>query len=367
MKRITLILVLAALAAPITAAGTSENVDHYRERAKSVAADDVQGHYLLALWCDENGLDDEAKLEFEKVLALDPDHAGARQSLGYVKSGDQWLSGEEAMRAKGLVRHEGEWLLPEELAVRLLPDSEKERMEQQERKTRDLLKQMDRGGAKVERIARKALEGVDDRYKVEPLAYALRYPTETVRTYAAEELGRIGDRRALRPLIHRSVLDPSENVRLAAVAAVKSYEDPNLLAPFVKAMWSDNQSVRINAAQAVGGLGDVRGIEYLVYRLRATGGGVSRNHIYLANQLSFIQDFDVEVAQTAFIADPSVGILQEGEVLDVRVLSTERTADIVERRVVRGALKKLSGQDFGDDAAAWSKWWKENRASYANR
>lgn len=367
MKRLTLILTLAALAAPLAVGGTDEKTDAYRERAKAVAADDAQGHYLLALWCEDNGLAAEAKLEFEKVLALDPDHAGARQSLGYVKSGDQWLSGEEAMRAKGLVRHEGEWLLPEELAARLLPDSEKERMRQEERKTRDLLKQMDRGGAKIERIARKALEGIDDRYKVEPLAYALRYPTETVRIYAAEELGRIADRRALRPLIHRSVLDPSENVRLASVAAVRKFEDPNLLAPFVKAMWSENQAVRTNAAQAVGALGDVRGIEYLVYRLRATGGGVSRNHIYLANQLSFIQDFDVEVAQTAFIADPSVGILQEGEVLDVRVLSYERTADLVERRVVRGALKKLSGQDLGDDAAAWSKWWKEHKESLANR
>jgi general secretion pathway protein D len=43
-----------------------------------------------------------------------------------------------------------------------------------------------------------------------------------------------------------------------------------------------------------------------------------RANITLINQLSFIQDFDVEVAQTAFIADPIVGIIQDGLTLDVR-------------------------------------------------
>jgi type II secretory pathway component GspD/PulD (secretin) len=43
-----------------------------------------------------------------------------------------------------------------------------------------------------------------------------------------------------------------------------------------------------------------------------------RANITLVNQLSFIQDFDVEVAQTAFIADPIVGIVQDGLTLDVR-------------------------------------------------
>ncbi len=43
-----------------------------------------------------------------------------------------------------------------------------------------------------------------------------------------------------------------------------------------------------------------------------------RANITLVNQLSFIQDFDVEVAQTAFIADPIVGIIQDGLALDVR-------------------------------------------------
>jgi type II secretory pathway component GspD/PulD (secretin) len=50
-----------------------------------------------------------------------------------------------------------------------------------------------------------------------------------------------------------------------------------------------------------------------------------RANITLVNQLSFIQDYDVEVAQTAFIADPIVGIIQDGLALDVRpTISNDR-------------------------------------------
>lgn len=43
-----------------------------------------------------------------------------------------------------------------------------------------------------------------------------------------------------------------------------------------------------------------------------------RSYVTVTNQISFIQDFDVDVANSAFIANPNVGIIQEGVVLDVR-------------------------------------------------
>ena len=220
---------------------------------------------------------------------------------------------------------------------------------------------MNKGDPKVERIATRALAGIEDRCKVEPLTYALRYPAENVRAFAARELGRIGDRRALRPLIHRSLLDASEPVRDAALASVKMFNDPNILAPYVNALFSESPVLQANGARAIGDLGDIRGVYYLIYKYSAHGGGHTRSHIYNATQLSFIQDFDVEVAQTAFIADPIVGILQEGQVLDVRVIATSGEGTIIERRVVRRSLAKLTGEDFGDDVTAWTKWWNDNK------
>lgn len=43
-----------------------------------------------------------------------------------------------------------------------------------------------------------------------------------------------------------------------------------------------------------------------------------RAYVTVVNQISFVQDFDVDVANSAFIANPNIGIIQEGVVLDVR-------------------------------------------------
>ncbi len=362
MRKMVLWLVLPALFVPPVFGDEAAARREFVERAKAVAPDDVTGHYVLALWCREQGLSDEARLEFERVVALSPDHEGARRELGYERCGTIWLSREEAMKAKGLVRHDGAWLLPEEVAALSLPKSERERVKAEQARVRDLLKQMSDGGPKIERIAMLALAGIDDAVKVEPLSYALRYPAESVRTFAAKELGRIGDRRALRPLIHRSIVDSSDGVRAAAVEAVKKFKDPNAMAPYLRALASEKPAMRIGAVAAIGEFEEPIGIEYLLWHVEKHGGGINRSHIYTVNQLSFIQDFDVEVAQTAFIADPIVGIIQEGQVLDAKVLATDGECDIVERRVIYRTLKRLSGQDFGEDIDAYARWWAEHRA-----
>jgi len=362
MYKSIMLVLIAALIAPMALGGPDQELLEYREKVTVLEKGDVPGHYLLGLWCKQQGLEVEARLQFDKVISLEPDHRGARRELGYEQHEGSWLARDEAMRAKGLVRHDGAWMLPEEVELILLPTVEKEQMKLEQVRVRKLLRTMQKGEPRVERMAMKALSGIEDRYKVDPMSYALRYPTENVRLFVAEELGRIKDRRALRPLMYRSLVDPSESVRTVALASVASFGDPNTLAPYIRALGSGNQNLRINAVRAVGELGDIRGVQYLVYRLSAHGGGAgTRSHIYLANELSFIQDFDVEVAQTAFIADPIVGIIQEGQVLDVKVISTSREADMVERRVIRHSLKKLTNEDFGEDPVAWGKWWMKNK------
>ena len=49
-----------------------------------------------------------------------------------------------------------------------------------------------------------------------------------------------------------------------------------------------------------------------------TAYNTQRSYITVINQVSFIQGFDVDVATSAFIANPNVGIIQEGIVLDVK-------------------------------------------------
>jgi hypothetical protein len=327
--------------------------------AKAVTAAD---RHAVGIFCREKGLLEEARAEFREAVRLDPAHDASREALGERRVGDAWLPSDEAMKARGLVLHAGRWMLPEERDLLAAPSDARARFQAEERRARGLLEAAASGGERELRMAKEAIRGVDRRAAVAPLAYALRAKQAPVRLLAAGELGRAGDRRALKALVYRSLRDPDEAVRAACTDAAMAIGDADLLAPYARALRTGTSpAIRAAAADGIGRLGDARGVGILVSKLDIRGGG-PRAHIYLANQLSFVQDFDVEVAQTAFIADPIVGVLQEGIVLDAQVVSAGGEVTMVERTAIGGALKRLTGQDHGDDADAWRRWMASRKA-----
>lgn len=361
MNRIALAASAVALLVPaaVLAGGGEDLQEAYAGR--SAAAKSARDRYALGLWCRANGLLPESAAEFREAARLDPSMEAAREAVGERKVEGAWVSSEEAMERKGLVRHEGRWLLPEEKAALAAPAAAREARAREQARVRKLLETVAAGGEREARIAREALAGVEDGAKVVPMAFALRAGSREVRLLAAAELGRIGDRRALRPLVSRALRDPDEAVRAACLDAALLFRDPEILAPFARALLgAGSPELHAAAAEGIGRIGDVRGVRYLAYAIEGHGGG-PRAHIYVASQLSFIQDFDVEVAQTAFIADPMVGILQEGASLDVQVVSNEWYATRIERHAVVGALRRLTGADIGDDPKAWKAWMRDNR------
>jgi hypothetical protein len=321
--------------------------------------------YRLGVWARERGLDEEARVEFKAAVAADSMHEAAHAALGEVFAGDGWVPHAEGMRRKGLVERGGKWILKEEAAVLDLPAQEKARRVEEQAKTTKLLSAYGAGADLRRELAAEALAGVDDKYKLDPLAWGLRSRSADVRLYCAKELGRIGDRRGLRPLLWRAVHDPVDEVRVASIAAAKSIGDPNLAVPLVAALGAENVRMRMNAAQALGELGDHATVRWLVWRFEAHGGGAPRCWFGDIRQTSFIQDFDVEVAQTAFIADPVVGTIQEGFVVDAQVIATSETAIIVEREAYYRALVRLTGAtDVRNEPGAWAAWWKTHAKEF---
>ena len=77
-----------------------------------------------------------------------------------------------------------------------------------------------------------------------------------------------------------------------------------------------------------------------------------RSHIFVGKQTAYVQDFDVEVAQASAIADPQVNALNQGAVLDVRVIAVTSggTATRTELAAVRAALASLQAREAAEKA-----------------
>jgi len=91
-------------------------LDEYQKRLADLDKGNAEAQYKLGLWARANGLKHQAKRHFEKAIAIDPNHAAARQALGFRLLGGKWLSEGEEMRARGLVQYEGQWMTPEAVA-----------------------------------------------------------------------------------------------------------------------------------------------------------------------------------------------------------------------------------------------------------
>jgi hypothetical protein len=352
-------LVLLLLLGIVAAGGTAR--DEYLSRAAALDAQSADAQYRLALWCTENGLAAEAAFHYRAVVTIDPDHRAARRALGFEKVAGRWVSGKDAMRAKGFKEFEGRWVTPEEYAL-YAKDETLANAEREARKIGDAaLKAAWSRDPDVRARAMAEIERLDAKHRLRPLSIAARIDRKDVRMRAVLGLGELNDKDALPPLYQRAIFDTDEDVRRAAAEGIKATDAEGKIGPFVKALGSAFSPVRVHAADALKVLGDASAVGPLIARIQVNGGSGQSVYISQVNQISYVQDFDVEVAQTAFIADPVIGVLQDGLTLNFRALALNGEFDVYEAAAYAGALRQLTDKDFGTDAKAWAEWYRNQK------
>lgn len=88
----------------------------YKERAAALGAKDRDGWWKLSVWAAARNMHGAAATAARTVVNIDPEHAGAREYLGFEKVGERWLQGDAIPAAKGLVQFERRWLTQAEVA-----------------------------------------------------------------------------------------------------------------------------------------------------------------------------------------------------------------------------------------------------------
>jgi hypothetical protein len=340
-----------------------------REKRAALRDDDARGLFALALWCDRHGLAADARALHERVVALDPAHEASRAALGQIRdaSDPKWKSGKEGMEARGFVHHAGRWMLaPEAEALRRQADAKRAATEE-EKRAAGLLESLGDANARVRSYALEAMASVAPDLRRRLWLVGLRHRRAEVRRAAAAGLALPGDEGVVRSLLRSSVHDPDAAVRAAAGDALRVVAHADAVRPLVRALGSAEPRVRMNAADALGRLGNGVAVRNLVQRVHWVAGPSNRANIQVLNQVSYIRDFDVEIAQLAQIGDPIIGLLQDGVALDFKVFGAEGWETRIERMAYDGALERLTGKSFDGDGAKWAKWWEdEGRAKYGS-
>lgn len=291
----------------------------------------------LARWMAIEGLQKEAVLELDRVLSDHPDHAGALELLD-TASFAATLPGKDRVGSTGWIQalmQEGAGGSParREQCVNLLaPLKEREGF-------LDLM--------------RTGMVQANDKHR----EFALLATRRLLPGQLCEDLAR------------RAILDTMPDVRIEAARGLRDAKDPSWIGPAVRALDSEYDKVRSNAAEALGTMGYAAAVEPLAARLKAiakqgSGGhaGGSRSNLVVTLESAYVQDYDVEIAQGASIADPIIQTVTSGVIFDVRA-QAQRTV-VVEWRAVTSSLKQLTKDDPGKGAKPWLKWWEENQSKW---
>lgn len=364
------------LAAPALAA--DDSIQLRRQYTDKVLAmeDSAAGHVALAKWCETNGLADRAILHWQETLHRDADNKEARAALGFVRRGMEWVPASQAAPA---------WQ-PGTSSASLPPTTVA--VETASRENRRVI------AKEVQAIAirylgttdpqswekgREAILMLREPDAAEPVFRILGIGGVEMRKLACEALGQIPGEEAGKYLVKFTLLDPSQDVYGAAVAALAKRTEGRAVPMLVNALNGSEKTLK-RAAYALGEMQEWRAVPALISRLKTQeprvydaprpGGGTSGPSAYFfsGTVVTYVADATPVVAEGAVGWDPTIGAIPVGSVLRVdnpRVTIHRTVIEFVKQPVVREALTKITGQDYEFRTQDWWKLWDQRKAEFA--
>ncbi|MDP3065933.1 MAG: HEAT repeat domain-containing protein [Methanobacteriaceae archaeon] len=169
------------------------------------------------------------------------------------------------------------------------------------------------------------LKKVGDERAVEPLINALRYKNwhndytllTSVRENAAEALGFIGSEDAIEPLIKTMDTDPDEEVRWKAAWALGEIGSPHATEVLIRALKDNSWTVRRHAANSLGIIGDQDAVpplmkaledkDWHVRKYAAVALGKMKDEVAIPFLLEALEDEDADVRWKAGSSLVSMG------------------------------------------------------------
>jgi hypothetical protein len=319
--------------------------------------DTADGQFALAQWCATMGLWKQRKAHLARVIELEPDHADARQALGYIRKDESWV----------LKR-----------SPKAPTDEEREQKREARRREAELRKVVSGWFVKVRAIhegrlkskandaarrqfadGRQQILAIRDPLAIEPISKTLAGGDEPTRRLLVEALDRFREDEATMNLLVVALLDASPEVRRAAGDALARRKDDRVVDSLRLALYSERESTIRNAASALGRLKAVAAVEDLVRVLSIqTVQTVRTTDPLFLDSIYYIFGRPIGVAQSGgliFYRPYCIAAYGPGALIGT-VDRYEPAVVDVHRTEVQEALIAITGKNFGFDAVAWLRW-----------
>ena len=303
----------------------------------------VENHLVWARWCSENQLFDQSRLHWQQILELDPDHAAARQVLGYMKDQNGWISDQDRRGNRGLIQHRGRWRTAQQVEIETLLETQKNAETQWRQTIRDLRRRLPNPQAEA------ALLDIRDPAAFIPLRdvlldeLSIQKGNPHVRMLLLRSLVQIPHIDAVRFVVGWSIRpeEPFDDIRQMCVDEVLrlSKENPEIRQVMIETYRSALRTgidPIINMAARI--LGDIGGHEAVPE---------------LIDVLVVVRQETIQEQQPAYSFGSGGSSLTQGARTIKRQVQNQN-------QIALTALTKLTGVNFYFDQASWQEWYRQS-------
>jgi hypothetical protein len=287
--------------------------------------DTVDEQLGLADWCATHRLKDQERAHLLRVCQLSPDHAAARQRLGFVHVGTEWLSLEDqARQAEAKVDLE-KWTATFE----------------------SLFANMSSPQPKYRRMALEQIKLIRDPAAIAALWSVVADRGEEMELTAVEITSQITDPEAAVALAQHAILSKFARVRKLASSKLANYDQEAYVPTLVAALYTP-VTTQYNA---------VRQGKQINYHHQLVREGLTRREmlVFDTGYRNFSSNGNQGFAKAMALGDAA----ENAKRLEAEAAKQNETTKVNNERIAH-ILREATGTQLGAEPEAWWKWWTEH-------
>lgn len=301
------------------------------EKIRATTPDSLAGHLELAQWCSKRGLQEQERAHLTQVLRFNPNHAEARNRLGFLRINGRWVHVREIAETAAQIRGEQRSL------ATWRPEIER------------LTKALNHRSELKRETAKKQILEIDDPEAVPALETILAASSQPAAELAVETIRAMPSRRASSALARLAITSPWSGAREAAAAALKGRPEdayvPSLLATLYSPVQSKMQVTRGRHGS-------------LLYRHAFFREGQDENQL-LVLDTQFSRVGNDPSARQDSIQRAMRQMAQRMQANAISLAQQNRRTEELNARVMR-ALTVATGQQLPATPDSWWDWWNDH-------
>ena len=347
-------------------------VEEYESRARR-AADTLEAHWELSEWCRQKALSKQREVHLLKVVEHDPHHEKAQVALGRVWNEGAWVDRGELMASQGYVKYKGRYITTQELDVIQKTSAELEQEREWFQKIKLWHGWLLGNHEERRQQGYVALQTIDDPHSAPALIRFLCGDTRRdIRMLGATVLSKLPGAKAVAGLVKMTLFDTDAEVRYASLNGITPENFEYAQPTFIRELRSEYNTVLSRAAAALGRVGDERAIAPLIDALITTHRYSVPTNQLPGQSYSYRTDGsfgsgtslppEVEAAMRT-------GQLPQGAIVLDGSNSPNAPKKMVLVKVdhwnqdVLASLQKITQRDFGYDERTWHLWWAAEKTA----